>query len=510
MLNPIGGVMCAAMTTLRLVKPNELDGDVLVIGTVPGPRKGGAVFASAKAGITPAAIKKINEALSACAASGKVGELVTFLGAAAGLRYTTVHAIGLGTTEANTNARYDALRDGAAAAARASSGVKKLVFAAPVCSNDAVLAVGLGAKLGAYQFNRYKSAAVKKGPVKAVAIVVVDPRDADTRAAMKSADVVADSVCFARDLINTPAADMHPDDLAQAAASRAEALGLDVEILDEQQLVDGGYGGIIGVGQGAADAPRLARLAYRPAGATTHVALIGKGITFDTGGYDMKPPMSMGPMKGDMSGAAAVAAAICAAAELGLNVNVTAYMCIAENMVSSTATRPADILTMYNGRTVEVNNTDAEGRLVLADGLARCGEDNPDVVIDVATLTGAMVVSLGDQTAGFFANDDHLAAGIESASKEAGEPFWRMPLLEHLRSSLDSPVADLSNIGGRMGGSISAALFLREFVPADVKWAHLDIAGPALNGANPYGVVSKGGAGFAVRTLLSYLTSVQA
>jgi leucyl aminopeptidase len=218
----------------------------------------------------------------------------------------------------------------------------------------------------------------------------------------------------------------------------------------------------------------------------------------------------MGPMKGDMSGAAAVAATICAAAELGLNVNITAYMCIAENMVSSTATRPADILTMYNGRTVEVNNTDAEGRLVLADGLARCGEDNPDVVIDVATLTGAMVVSLGDQTAGFFANDDDLAADIESAAKEAGEPFWRMPLLEHLRSSLDSPVADLSNIGGRMGGSISAALFLREFVPADVKWAHLDIAGPALNGANPYGVVSKGGAGFAVRTLLSYLKSVQA
>lgn len=493
------------MTTVKLVKPSELEGDVLVIGTVPGPRKGSAVFSPGKANIAPAAVKKLNDALAASGASGKVGEIVSFLGAAAGLRYTTVHAIGLGSTEMNTTERYDALRDGAGLALRASAGAKKVVFAAPICSAEAVLAASLGSQLGAYQFTAYKSSAPKKGPAKAVAVVVPDPRDAQSRAALAASNTVADNVCFARDLINTPAADLHPDDLAQTVAARAGELGLDVEILDEEQLVEGGYGGIVGVGQGAADPPRLARIAYRPKGAKKHVALIGKGITYDTGGYDMKPAMSMGPMKGDMSGAAAVAATICAAAELGIKVNITAYLCIAENMVSGTATRPADVLTMYNGKTVEVNNTDAEGRLVMADGLARSAEDNPDVVIDVATLTGAMVVALGDQTAGYFANDDDLAADLEAASKQAGEPFWRMPLLDHLRPSLDSSVADLSNIGGRMGGSITAALFLREFIPSGVKWAHLDIAGPALNGNAPYGVVGKGGAGFAVRTLVRYL-----
>ncbi|MEY5144825.1 MAG: putative cytosol aminopeptidase, partial [Actinomycetota bacterium] len=437
------------MTTVRLVKSSELDGDVLVIGTVPGPRKGGAVFAPGKANIAPAAVKKINDALAATGASGKAGEIVSFLGAAVGLRYTTVHAIGLGSATADSTERTNALRDGAAAALRASAGSKKVVFAAPINNAEDVLTASVGAQLGAYQFNNYKSQAPKKGPAKAVALTVADPRNADVRQALATANTVAESVCFARDLINTPAADLHPDDLAQAVAARAMDLGLDVEILDEEQLVEGGYGGIVGVGQGAADPPRLARIAYRPKGAKKHVALIGKGITYDTGGYDMKPAMSMGPMKGDMSGAAAVAATICAAAELGLNVNITAYLCIAENMVSGTATRPADVLTMYNGKTVEVNNTDAEGRLVMADGLARSAEDNPDVVIDVATLTGAMVVALGDQTAGYFANDDELAADIDAASKASGEPFWRMPLLDHLRPSLDSSVADLSNIGGR-------------------------------------------------------------
>ena len=200
-------------------------------------------------------------------------------------------------------------------------------------------------------------------------------------------------------------------------------------------------------------------------------------------------------------------ATICAAAELGIKVNITAYMTIAENMVSSTATRPTDVITIYGGKTVEVNNTDAEGRLVMADGLARCAEDKPDIVIDVATLTGAMVLSLGQRTAGFFATHDDLADGILAASKTAGEPFWRMPILEHLRPSLDSNVADISNVGERMGGAISATLFLREFVPAGVKWAHLDIAGPAFNESAPYGVNGKGGAGFAVRTLLQFLSA---
>ena len=240
------------------------------------------------------------------------------------------------------------------------------------------------------------------------------------------------------------------------------------------------------------------------------MVLVGKGITFDTGGYSMKPATSMLGMQADMSGAAAVAATICAAAEMGIKVNITAYMTIAENMVSSTATRPTDVITIYGGKTVEVNNTDAEGRLVMADGLARSAEDKPDVVIDVATLTGAMVLSLGQRTAGFFATHDDLADDIIAASKESGEPFWRLPILEHLRPSLDSNIADISNVGERMGGAISATLFLREFVPAGVKWAHLDIAGPAFNEGAPYGINGKGGAGFAVRTLLRYLSTAAA
>jgi len=496
------------MTTLRLVGPSDIDADVLIIGTRPGSKKGAVELADTAAAIPATAKRKLLDALAASGASGKPGEIITFLGAAAGLRSTTVHAIGLGSSKSGSNERADALRDGTGIALRAAAGAKKVAVALPVTDSNELLAIGVGSLLGTYQFTQYKSQAPKKGPAKAVAIIVSDPRDAGHRDALKVANIAADKVTFARDLINTPAADLHPEDLAQAAADRAAELGLDVEILDEKQLVDGGYGGIVGVGQGAADAPRLVRIAYRPRGAKTHVALIGKGITYDTGGYDMKPSMSMGPMKADMSGAAAVAATVLGAAELGLKVNITVYMCIAENMVSGTATRPADVLTMYNGKTVEVNNTDAEGRLVMADGLARSAEDKPDVVIDVATLTGAMVVALGDQTAGFFATHDDLADDIIAASKESGEAFWRMPLLDHLRPSLDSTVADLSNIGGRMGGSITAALFLREFVPAGAKWAHLDIAGPAFNGNAAYGVVPKGGAGFAVRTLLRYLSKV--
>ncbi|MBU6213006.1 MAG: leucyl aminopeptidase [Actinomycetales bacterium] len=493
------------MTTLRLVGPKDIEADVLIIGTRPGSRKGTVELADAVAAIPAAAKRKLIDALTAAGATGKVGDCVSFLGSAAGLKHAQVFGIGLGDTETNTPGRYDAIRDGVAVAVRAAAGNKKAVVAVPICSPDATIAAGVGAKLGAYQFTNFKTTPPKKAGVKQVGIIVPDPKHAGAKEALTQAAVVADAVCFARDLINTPASHLHPADLAEAAVTRASSLGITCEVLDEHQLSEGGYGGLMGVGQGAADGPRLARLAYRPKGAKTHVVLVGKGITFDTGGYSMKPATSMLGMQADMSGAAAVAATICAAAELGINVNVTAYMTIAENMVSSTATRPTDVITIYGGKTVEVNNTDAEGRLVMADGLARSAEDKPDIVIDVATLTGAMVLSLGQRTAGFFATHDDLADAVVAASKASGEPFWRMPILEHLRPSLDSNVADISNVGERMGGAISATLFLREFVPAGVKWAHLDIAGPAFNESAPYGINGKGGAGFAVRTLLNFL-----
>jgi leucyl aminopeptidase len=493
------------MTTLRLVGPKDLDADALIVGTRPGSKKGTVELADGVVGITAAAKRKLVDALAAAGASGSTGESVSFLGSAAGLKNTHVFAIGLGTTESNTQERYDAIRDGVAVAIRSAAGNKKVVVGVPICSPDAVVAAGVGAKLGAYQFTNFKSVAPKKAAVRTVNIVVPDVKFAGAKDALAKANVVADAVSFARDLINTPPSHLHPADLAEAAVVRASELGIACEVLDEQQLSDGGYGGLMGVGQGAADGPRLARLAYRPKGAKTHVVLVGKGITFDTGGYSMKPPTSMLGMQADMSGAAAVAATICAIAQLGAKVNVTAYMTIAENMVSSTATRPTDVITMYGGKTVEVNNTDAEGRLVMADGLARSAEDKPDIVIDVATLTGAMVLSLGSRTAGFFATHDDLADSLMAASKTVGEPFWRMPILEHLRPSLDSTIADLSNVGERMGGAITATLFLREFVPAGVKWAHLDIAGPAFNEGAPYGINSKGGAGFAVSTLIQFL-----
>ena len=495
------------MTTLRLVGPKDIEADVLIIGTRPGARKGTVELADAVAVIPAAAKRKLIEALTAAGASGNVGDCVSFLGSAAGLKHTQVFGVGLGSTESNTSERYDAIRDGVAAAVRAAAGNKKAVVAVPICSPEATVAAGVGAKLGAYQFTNFKTTPPKKAALKQVGIIVPDPKHTGAKDGLAQANITADAVCFARDLINTPASHLHPADLAEAAVNRASSLGITCEVLDEHQLAEGGYGGLMGVGQGAADGPRLARLAYRPKGATTHVVLVGKGITFDTGGYSMKPATSMLGMQADMSGAAAVAATVCAAAELGIKVNITAYMTIAENMVSSTATRPTDVITIYGGKTVEVNNTDAEGRLVMADGLARSAEDKPDIVIDVATLTGAMVLSLGQRTAGFFATHDDLADGILAASKASGEPFWRMPILEHLRPSLDSNIADISNVGERMGGAISATLFLREFVPAGVKWAHLDIAGPAFNESAPYGVNGKGGAGFAVRTLLQFLSA---
>lgn len=493
------------MTTLRLVGPTDTAADVLIIGTRPGSKKGTVDLADAKVSIPAATKRKLVEAITAAGGTGNTGDCVSFLGSAAGVKNTFVFAVGLGSTEAGSQARYDAIRDGVAAAVRAAAGNKKAAVAMPVCSPAALTAAGIGAVLGAYQFTNFKTSAPKKAAVKQVALIGPDARDADAKAAVSRAVTLASAVAFARDLINTPASHLHPADLAEAAVNRASALGIACEVLDEHELAEGGYGGLMGVGQGAADGPRLARLAYRPKGAKTHVVLVGKGITFDTGGYSMKPATSMLGMQADMSGAAAVAATICAIAELGAKVNVTAYMTIAENMVSSTATRPTDVITIYGGKTVEVNNTDAEGRLVMADGLARSAEDKPDIVIDVATLTGAMVLSLGQRTAGFFATHDDLADGIAASGAAAGEPFWRMPILEHLRPSLDSNVADISNVGERMGGAISATLFLREFVPAGVKWAHLDIAGPAFNEGAPYGVIGKGGAGFAVRTLVEFL-----
>jgi leucyl aminopeptidase len=326
--------------------------------------------------------------------------------------------------------------------------------------------------------------------------------------AVRRGEVTANAVNLTRDLINTSPLDLPPAALAAEAERVAGEAGLAVEVLDEAALAAGGYGGLIGVGMGSTRPPRLVRLSYTHPEATKTVAFVGKGITFDSGGLSLKPPKSMETMKCDMSGAAAVLAATKAVAELSLPVNIVTYMALAENMPGGAAQRPSDVITIYGGKTVEVLNTDAEGRLVLADGLVRSAEDNPDVVVDVATLTGAATVALGLRTAGVMGSSDAVAASVAELMRAAGEPAWAMPLPEELRKGLDSTVADLANVSSdRAGGMLTAGIFLREFAPAGAAWAHLDIAGPAYNEKAPFGYTPKGGTGSAVRALIAIATA---
>ena len=270
----------------------------------------------------------------------------------------------------------------------------------------------------------------------------------------------------------------------------------------------GGYGGVLGVGIGSSRPPRLVRLRHTHPEATKHVALIGKGITFDTGGISIKPAANMDHMTSDMSGAACVVATVCLAAELNLPVNVTATVPMAENMPSGTAYRPGDVLTMYGGKTVEVLNTDAEGRLILGDAIARACEDGPDYLVETSTLTGAQTVALGSRTAGIMGSED-LRDRVAAAAAAVGEGGWAMPLPQELRGDLDSRVADIANVTGhRFGGMLVAGIFLREFVADGVPWAHIDIAGPSFNTGGPHGYTPKGGTGLPVRTLTAVLADV--
>jgi leucyl aminopeptidase len=334
---------------------------------------------------------------------------------------------------------------------------------------------------------------------------------AGAAAAATRATVLADAMSLTRDLVNTSPSDLYPESFAAEAQQVAEAAGLDFEVLDETQLAAGGYGGLIGVGQGSVRQPRLVRLAYRHPDATKTVVFAGKGITFDSGGLSLKPSNAMETMKSDMSGAAAVMSALQALAALRPVVNAVGYLCLAENMPGGNAQRPSDVITIFGGKTVEVLNTDAEGRLVLADALARSEQDSPDLLIDVATLTGAQVVALGTRIAGIMANDDATLDGVVDAARRAGEQVWPMPLPEELRKGLDSSVADIANVAGeRWGGMLVAGLFLKEFVPDGVRWAHVDIAGPAFHEGEPYGYTPKGGTGSAVRMLVQVAEDVAA
>lgn len=443
--------------------------------------------------------------LAALGASGKADE-ITKLPTLGATTAPVVVAAGLGELpDDQTPGRHEALRRAAGAAARALAGTGSAAFSLPIDDPADAAAIAEGLQLGAYAFTEYKTEN-GKAPLKAATIVGPGVKTKSTKAAVDAADTIASAVNKTRDWINTPPSDLTPKAFAESVTRYLKGRKVSIDVLDEKALTKGGYGGLIGVGQGSVNPPRLIRIEYRPTKAAKHVALVGKGITFDSGGLSLKPAASMPAMKSDMSGAAAVVAAIAAIADLAPNVAVTAYAAMAENMPSGSAQRPSDVITIYGGTTVEVNNTDAEGRLVLADALVRAGEDEPDLIVDVATLTGSMVVALGPKISGIFANDDDLLHRIHDVADQAGDAMWPMPLPSALREKLDSPVADISNIGDRFGGASQAGLFLREFVADGIDWAHLDIAGPSFNEAAAYGYTPKGGTGAAVRTLVRIAT----
>ncbi|MEV5526663.1 leucyl aminopeptidase [Streptomyces prunicolor] len=489
--------------TLSTAAAPGLRADAIVIGVGKGGK--GPVVAPGADAVDKAYDGRLAGVLETLGASGAEGE-ITKLPAPTGFKAPLVLAVGLGA-EPEEGEEYgaEALRRAAGVAARALTGAKKAAFALPLADAADAGAIAEGALLGAYSFDAYKGGAKDakgKAPLGEVALLGGKPRDKEYKAAVERALAVTEELNRARDLVNTPPNDLDPEAFAAVAQTAAKEHGIKVEVLDEKALEKGGYGGILGVGAGSAAGPRLVKLSYTHADATKHLAFVGKGITYDSGGISLKPAGHNETMKCDMSGAAAVFAAVVAAARLGLAVNVTGWLALAENMPSGSATRPGDVLRMYSGKTVEVLNTDAEGRLVLADALWAASAEKPDAIVDVATLTGAMVLALGSRTFGVMANDDAFRSAIVDAAEEVGEPSWPMPLPEHLRKGMDSPTADIANMGERMGGGLVAGLFLREFVGEGITWAHVDIAGPAFNEGGPFGYTPKGGTGSAVRTLV--------
>ncbi|MBX6388286.1 MAG: leucyl aminopeptidase [Frankia sp.] len=494
-----------------------LDVDAGVMGPAAGeegpvPRGGTAELDAALGG-------RLAATLAALGATGRAGDLVRFatLGA---IPAASVVAVGVGPLPAAGAGalEHEALRRAAGAATRALAGTRRvattLALAGGAASAESVRAAAEGSLLGAYSFDSYRSTSAKgrPAPVGEVVVLVDEPAAELAGAAVEHAQLVTDAVRLVRDLVNTPPSHLPPVRLAELAEQHAAEVGLDVQVLDEKALADGGFGGLIGVGQGSTNPPRLVRLEWpgtadpaaggerpRPA-----LALVGKGITFDSGGLSLKPPASMEWMKSDMAGAAVVLATLVAVARLRLPIRVVGWLACAENMPSGTAIRPSDVLVLRGGTRVEVLNTDAEGRLVLGDALARASEEEPAMIVDVATLTGAQIVALGQRTSGLLGRDEAVAA-VAAAARTSGEALWPMPMPPELRKGLDSAVADLSNVaagGNRDGGMLVGAHFLAAFVPESIPWAHVDMAGPSWNGGEPYGYTPRAGTGVMTRTLI--------
>jgi leucyl aminopeptidase len=488
---PTLGLTDASVTTATV--------DAVVVGTVSGEE--GPQLAQGGEEVDAAFDGALTDLLAVLGARGKADEVIKVPTRGA-IGAPLLVATGLGAVDDQPTG--EQVRRAAGAAARALSGTSHAVT---TLSRIDLAAAAEGAALGGYAFTAYRSQN-GNGPLSRMDLSVPSASADNARQELARATAIAEAVAVARDLVNTPPNDLYPASFAERAVALAEQAGLRTEVLGEKALRREGYGGILGVGGGSSRLPRLVRLHYTPAAPRAKVALVGKGITFDTGGISIKPAAKMEEMTMDMAGAAAVIVTAVLAARLELPVEVIATVPMAENMPSGTAYRPGDVLTMYGGKTVEVLNTDAEGRLILADALVRAAQDAPDYLIDTATLTGAQIVALGSRTPGIMGTPE-FRDRVTAISQRVGENGWAMPLPDHLRSELDSKLADIANVAShRWGGMLIAGVFLSEFIADGTPWAHLDIAGPAYNTGSPWGYTGKGGTGVPVRTLAAVLADI--
>ncbi|NRA35838.1 MAG: leucyl aminopeptidase [Polyangiaceae bacterium] len=475
--------------------PSEQELDLLVIGVYEG--------SLAKQARAAALNTKLNGALMDEADRvefGGTADALLDLPTLGALPAKRIMLVGLGPKRGMNNAR---LRRFAAVVARAAGSTEAITLCLPAgVDGKSLRAIAEGLALGAYRFTKYFTG--DRAAKKSLGLVTVvkasgRPNKTEQRAVDTGLQIAA-AVCIARDAVNEPPNELTPEALAQLAKKIAKQGKLKIKVLDKKGIAAAGMKLHYAVGQGSANEPRFIHMTYTPKKAKRTIAFVGKGLTFDSGGLCIKPAAGMGDMKSDMGGAAAVLGLMAAVAAVAPNVAVHGIIGAAENMPDAEAYRPGDVFGSLDGKTVEIINTDAEGRLVLADALAYTRDLKPDLIVDAATLTGAVVVALGKTTSAFYTAQEGLAREFDKSAKVAGENFWRMPLLEELRDSLKSDIADLRHTGERWGGSISAALFLREFV-GDVPWIHCDVAAPVL-GDRPNGTYPKGGTGHPVLTFL--------
>jgi leucyl aminopeptidase len=486
-----------ARFTYSTESPVDVEADVLVLPIFEGPQAGPGVRD----------VKDIDllQAYKDAKLTGKRGEVLRVPSLEA-VEANGILLLGVGKkADATPDALRRAIGKVAPTLAKQRRVATTLPQVLPRAADAALQATAEGLLLGSYRFDRYKTNANGNRSVLEQVTLLGSGRS-DARGAKRTLDraqLISESVEWARDLVNMPALEATPDYLAKEAQRMAKETGLRVKIWKKAELERGGMGGILGVGRGSANEPRMIELEYSGGGRAAPIGISGKGITFDSGGLSIKDAKNMETMKCDMAGAAAMLATMRTIALLKPRVNVIAAIPSSENLPSGSSIRPGDILRHRGGKTSEVLNTDAEGRLVLADALAYLAEKKPRVIIDAATLTGACMVALGDQITGVMGNDQRLIEDIIDAGGRVGEPMWELPLYREYKSQIESNVADVKNIGERWGGAITAALFLAEFV-GDIPWAHLDIAGPAFTERGG-DYTPKGGTGVPVRTMVEYI-----